>query len=352
MNHETKEAILKATEVVKTVVHFGFIPFVIYLGPDEINEIQQLEYRQKRLMGALETMVSLAPRAVSPSTYSMDSDIFMTSPISSQDSSTMALPEAAHQSQDFLLREGEDNQEMDYCQPRVVIPETIAATSNDRVPTSDLVSTDNITNERLSQTNLLDTKTSRDSTGDLEADVSSVSTKRQRLSGGTMKQAREFIFGTSQLQPKLSKSSYSTHDKRQMERTSDQQKTLKFISYSIEATTYSSTRAELGGTRAHRHKHQLSKTMTLHPNPAKHHSRQQEARKHSNIVIEVPPRRLERINSGGSAKEESKIVIEIPPWIKPSATAKGFTTIRSRVGFSRDYTQRSNLHTCLDIKSQ
>ncbi|KAI7828667.1 Tom7-domain-containing protein [Gamsiella multidivaricata] len=32
MNHETKEAILKATEVVKTVVHFGFIPFVIYLG--------------------------------------------------------------------------------------------------------------------------------------------------------------------------------------------------------------------------------------------------------------------------------------------------------------------------------
>ncbi|KAG0223604.1 hypothetical protein B0O80DRAFT_500707 [Mortierella sp. GBAus27b] len=32
MNHETKEVILKATEVVKTVVHFGFIPFVIYLG--------------------------------------------------------------------------------------------------------------------------------------------------------------------------------------------------------------------------------------------------------------------------------------------------------------------------------
>lgn len=32
MNHETKETILKVTEVVKTVVHFGFIPFVIYLG--------------------------------------------------------------------------------------------------------------------------------------------------------------------------------------------------------------------------------------------------------------------------------------------------------------------------------
>ncbi|KAF9931621.1 hypothetical protein FBU30_009797 [Linnemannia zychae] len=32
MNHETKEIILKATDVVKTVVHFGFIPFVIYLG--------------------------------------------------------------------------------------------------------------------------------------------------------------------------------------------------------------------------------------------------------------------------------------------------------------------------------
>ena len=32
MNHETKEVILKVTDVVKTVVHFGFIPFVIYLG--------------------------------------------------------------------------------------------------------------------------------------------------------------------------------------------------------------------------------------------------------------------------------------------------------------------------------
>ncbi|KAG0298328.1 hypothetical protein BGZ96_000688 [Linnemannia gamsii] len=31
MNHETKEVILKVTDVVKTVVHFGFIPFVIYL---------------------------------------------------------------------------------------------------------------------------------------------------------------------------------------------------------------------------------------------------------------------------------------------------------------------------------
>lgn len=32
MQEETKEKILKVTEVVKTVVHYGFIPFVIYLG--------------------------------------------------------------------------------------------------------------------------------------------------------------------------------------------------------------------------------------------------------------------------------------------------------------------------------
>ncbi|KAI8598266.1 hypothetical protein EDD21DRAFT_417928 [Dissophora ornata] len=37
MNHETKEVILKVTEVVKTVVHFGFIPFVIYLAKDLIS---------------------------------------------------------------------------------------------------------------------------------------------------------------------------------------------------------------------------------------------------------------------------------------------------------------------------
>ncbi|KAG0013587.1 hypothetical protein BGZ80_010982 [Entomortierella chlamydospora] len=304
MNHETKEVILKVTDVVKTVVHFGFIPFVIYLGPDELNQIQQLEYRQKRLMDVLETMVRLAPRAVSPSTYSMDSDIFTSSPISSQDSITMALPEAEHEDQSpkNLLCESEDNQELDYCQPRVVIPETITATDNTQVPTSDLVSTDITTNERLSQADSLDTE-------DSEADVGSVSTKRQRLSEGTMKQNPEFIFGMSQLQSKLSKSSCSTYNKPQMERTSGQRKTLKFISYAIKTTAYPSVEAELRSTRVHRHNHQLRKTIAVHQTPAKHpHSRQQGARKYSNIVIEVPPRRLER-------KKKPKIVIEIPPWI-------------------------------------
>ncbi|KAF9175379.1 hypothetical protein BGX21_008903 [Mortierella sp. AD011] len=304
MNHETKEVILKVTDVVKTVVHFGFIPFVIYLGPDELNQIQQLEYRQKRLMSVLETMVRLAPRAVSPSTYSMDSDIFMSSPISSQDSIAMALPEAEHgdESQSFLLCEGKDNQELNYCQPRVVIPGTIATTDSNQVPTSDLASADITTNERLLQTDSLDTE-------DSEADVGSVSTKRQRLSGGAMKQNPKFIFRTSQLQLKLSKSSRSTHNKPQMERTSGQRKTLKFISYTIKTTAYPSVEAELRRTRVRRHDRQLRKAIAVHQNPAEHpHSHQQEARKYSNIVIEVPPRRPER-------KKMSEIVIEIPPWI-------------------------------------
>ncbi|KAF9908213.1 hypothetical protein EC991_010139 [Linnemannia zychae] len=43
MNHETKEVILKVTDVVKTVVHFGFIPFVIYLGAIHPHDTKQLE---------------------------------------------------------------------------------------------------------------------------------------------------------------------------------------------------------------------------------------------------------------------------------------------------------------------
>ncbi|CAG8471284.1 16672_t:CDS:2 [Funneliformis caledonium] len=32
MREETKEKILKATEIAKTIVHWGFIPFILYLG--------------------------------------------------------------------------------------------------------------------------------------------------------------------------------------------------------------------------------------------------------------------------------------------------------------------------------
>ena len=39
MKDETKETILKVTEVVKTVVHFGFIPFVIYLGMSTLPQL-------------------------------------------------------------------------------------------------------------------------------------------------------------------------------------------------------------------------------------------------------------------------------------------------------------------------
>ncbi|KAI8057797.1 hypothetical protein BDF22DRAFT_739199 [Syncephalis plumigaleata] len=32
MKDETKELIARCTEVVKRLVHFGFVPFIIYLG--------------------------------------------------------------------------------------------------------------------------------------------------------------------------------------------------------------------------------------------------------------------------------------------------------------------------------
>ncbi|EXX69846.1 Tom7-domain-containing protein [Rhizophagus irregularis] len=32
MREETKEKILKAIEITKTIVHWGFIPFILYLG--------------------------------------------------------------------------------------------------------------------------------------------------------------------------------------------------------------------------------------------------------------------------------------------------------------------------------
>ncbi|CAG8810121.1 2828_t:CDS:2, partial [Gigaspora rosea] len=32
MREETKEKIIKAIEIAKTIVHWGFIPFILYLG--------------------------------------------------------------------------------------------------------------------------------------------------------------------------------------------------------------------------------------------------------------------------------------------------------------------------------
>ncbi|CAG8763182.1 23023_t:CDS:2 [Dentiscutata erythropus] len=32
MREETKEKITKAIEIAKTIVHWGFIPFILYLG--------------------------------------------------------------------------------------------------------------------------------------------------------------------------------------------------------------------------------------------------------------------------------------------------------------------------------
>ncbi|KAF8942728.1 hypothetical protein BGZ47_006193 [Haplosporangium gracile] len=48
MNHETKEVILKVTDVVKTVVHFGFIPFDSP-GKKSNNSQVRFEGNKKRL---------------------------------------------------------------------------------------------------------------------------------------------------------------------------------------------------------------------------------------------------------------------------------------------------------------
>ncbi|RIA91258.1 Tom7-domain-containing protein [Glomus cerebriforme] len=37
MREETKEKILKATEIAKTIIHWGFIPFILYLGFSRSN---------------------------------------------------------------------------------------------------------------------------------------------------------------------------------------------------------------------------------------------------------------------------------------------------------------------------
>ncbi|KAG9067351.1 hypothetical protein KI688_012134 [Linnemannia hyalina] len=58
MNHETKEVILKVTDVVKTVVHFGFIPFVIYLGMGEQEESAGYQQDEETFSWASDELLS------------------------------------------------------------------------------------------------------------------------------------------------------------------------------------------------------------------------------------------------------------------------------------------------------
>ncbi|KAF9206309.1 hypothetical protein BGZ49_002657 [Haplosporangium sp. Z 27] len=400
-----------------------------------MEQIEQLEYRQKRLMGVLETFVSTTPDEVSNSTCNVKSGSVIQNSISLEDSNTVTLEEELQleQSKKSLLNGDKDvnstskafeettqleqdkneasstialeeatqpNQSQNYSlskddntdsasialeeelQPKqsqtpssskdddkvstLIAPDEAAYLEQHRNPwlnenrdsppsddnqghttlattasitdaidvlilKTDLMHGDQCTDKDLTRIDSLDLKDSGQSSRDEETDIWSISRQRSEDSENVASGVSQSSFGAIH-QSQLKSRPVITYGKnRSLSRTADQQKIPKSATSSNTTTAKDQYAKRLDVTKVHRSHREIFREMTTPPTlNGNSRSHQQDNRKHSNIVIEIPPPPLKRIKSSESTtkKEFTNIVIEIPPWRKPSTTTSSSSSSR------------------------